>query len=177
VLCRPTVTDVSFMATHRLQQPFVPFGPRLPTDPLSPLYVPAVRPEQPYGMFHQNLRSSISSVKVVCRPPRWRELANIQMLLNRCQVTPDYVLLMGDGTFFKVRGTNASQKKYRKILWCELATVTSQALKYDVINFCLPACSSNFMQNSISPQRPLTTPYISTLHWREHINVTIILLC
>jgi len=27
-------------------------------------------------------------------------------------------------------------KKNKKILWFELATVTSRALKYDVINFC-----------------------------------------
>jgi len=41
------------------------------------------------------------------------------------------------GTFFKVwGGTNASQENYRKLLWFEFATVTSQALKYDVINFC-----------------------------------------
>jgi len=31
-------------------------------------------------------------------------------------------------------GTSARQKYYRKFLWFELATVTSQALKYDVIN-------------------------------------------
>jgi len=30
-------------------------------------------------------------------------------------------------------GTSARQKIYRKFLWFELATVTSQALKYDVI--------------------------------------------
>jgi len=41
---------------------------------------------------------------------------------------------VGGGTFFKVGGT--SQKNYRKYLWFELVTVTSQALKYDVINFC-----------------------------------------
>jgi len=41
---------------------------------------------------------------------------------------------MGGGTFFKVGGTSARQK-FRKFLWVELATVTSQSLKYDVINF------------------------------------------
>jgi len=51
---------------------------------------------------------------------------------------------MGGGTFFKVGGTSARQKIYGKLLWFEWATVTSQALKYDVINFC-SACLSNFM--------------------------------
>jgi len=40
---------------------------------------------------------------------------------------------MGGGTFFKVGGTNACQNSYRKILWFELETVTSQSLKYDGI--------------------------------------------
>jgi len=43
---------------------------------------------------------------------------------------------MGDGTFFKVGGTKGNPKKYTNCLWFELATVTSQAFKYDVINFC-----------------------------------------
>jgi len=43
----------------------------------------------------------------------------------------DYV--MGVGTFFKVGGhTSSRQNNYRKFLCFELATVTSQALKYDV---------------------------------------------
>ena len=42
---------------------------------------------------------------------------------------------MGGGTFFKVGGTSARQKNYGKFFWCELATVTSQALKYDVITY------------------------------------------
>ena len=43
----------------------------------------------------------------------------------------------GGGTFFKAVGsTNASQKNYLTCMWFELATVTSQALKYDAINFC-----------------------------------------
>jgi len=42
---------------------------------------------------------------------------------------------MGGGTFFKVGGTSARQKNDRKFLWFELATVTSQALKYDVIAY------------------------------------------
>jgi len=42
---------------------------------------------------------------------------------------------MGGGSFFKVRGTSARQKIYRKFLWLELATVMSQTLKYDVITY------------------------------------------
>jgi len=44
---------------------------------------------------------------------------------------------MGGGTFFKVGGPSTRQKNYRKFLWFELATVTSQALKYDVISYTL----------------------------------------
>jgi len=40
---------------------------------------------------------------------------------------------MGSGTFFKVGGHKCMSKNCRKFLWFELATVTSQALKYDVI--------------------------------------------
>jgi len=39
--------------------------------------------------------------------------------------------------FFKAGGRNSRLKNYRKILWFELATVTSQALKYGVIT-CTP---------------------------------------
>jgi len=81
---------------------------------------------------------------------------------------------MSGGTIFKVRA-QVHVKKTRKFLSFELATVTSQALKYDVINFCLsvflfkhfyskfykPATTlttqphiTNFIQNLISPQRP-----------------------
>jgi len=42
---------------------------------------------------------------------------------------------MGGGTFFKVGGTSSSKNKTRKILWFELATVTSEALKYDSAYF------------------------------------------
>ena len=37
--------------------------------------------------------------------------------------------------FSKWGGTSARQKNYRKFLWFELANVTSQALKYDVITY------------------------------------------
>jgi len=43
---------------------------------------------------------------------------------------------MDGGTFFKVHVTSACQTNYIIFLWFELATVKSQALKYDVINFC-----------------------------------------
>jgi len=38
------------------------------------------------------------------------------------------ILYVGGGTLFKVGATSARQKNYRKCLWFELATVTSQAL-------------------------------------------------
>jgi len=37
--------------------------------------------------------------------------------------------------FSKWGGRNSRQKNYRKIFWFELATVTSQALKYGVITY------------------------------------------
>jgi len=37
-------------------------------------------------------------------------------------------------TFFKVGGHKSKSRKFRKILNFELASVASQALKYDVIN-------------------------------------------
>jgi len=51
---------------------------------------------------------------------------------------------MDGGTFFKVGGTSSRQKNYRKILWFELATVTSQALKYGVIT-CTPYEGLNYI--------------------------------
>jgi len=43
---------------------------------------------------------------------------------------------MGGGTFFKVgRAQKCTSKNYRKFLRFELATETSQALKYDVITY------------------------------------------
>jgi len=44
-------------------------------------------------------------------------------------------ITVGGETFFKVGGTSARQKNYRKFLWFELATVTPQALKYNVITY------------------------------------------
>jgi len=43
---------------------------------------------------------------------------------------------MGGGTFYKVGGgTSARQKAIENFLWSELATVTSQSLKFDVITY------------------------------------------
>jgi len=42
---------------------------------------------------------------------------------------------MGGGTFYKVERAQVHVKNYRNFLWFELATVTSQALKYDAIEF------------------------------------------
>jgi len=42
---------------------------------------------------------------------------------------------MGGGNFFKRGGHKCTLKNYRKFLWFQLATVTSQALKFDVIAY------------------------------------------
>ena len=59
-------------------------------------------------------------------------------------------------------------------MWLQLATVTSQALEYDVINF-FSAWLSNFMQCFIGPQRPVSTTvhpiYLRyTLTWAHKCN-------
>jgi len=43
---------------------------------------------------------------------------------------------MGGGSFFKVGCTNGNPKTIENCRGFELATVTSQALEYDVINVC-----------------------------------------
>jgi len=42
---------------------------------------------------------------------------------------------MGGETFFKVGRNKCTLKNYRKFLWFELATMTSQALKIYVITY------------------------------------------
>jgi len=64
----------------------------------------------------------------------------------------------------KLRGTSARQKKYRTFLKFELAAVTSQALKYDVINFCqrvqkIQQFYAKFDKPSMTPIP--TSPYLS----------------
>jgi len=55
---------------------------------------------------------------------------------------------MGAGTIFKVGGNKCTSKKLENFGF-ELATVTPQPLKYDVINFGQHVLS-NFIQNLIS---------------------------
>ena len=50
---------------------------------------------------------------------------------------PDVPIGMGGGTFFTVGGYKCTSKNYRTFLWFELASVTSQASKYDVITYAL----------------------------------------
>ena len=53
-----------------------------------------------------------------------------------CHLLRNRLHTLGGGlTFFKVGGHKCMTKIYRKFLWIELATVMSQALKYDVITF------------------------------------------
>jgi len=53
--------------------------------------------------------------------------------------------------FSKWRGTSARQKNYRKFLWFEWATVTSQALKYDVITYTPYECLNYAVLDKITP--------------------------
>jgi len=70
----------------------------------------------------------------------WIPCCHQPNLIRHKFVKPDLIR----GTFFKVGGvTSARQKNYRKFLWYELATVTSQALKYDVIT-CTPYEGINY---------------------------------
>ena len=63
------------------------------------------------------------------------------MKCNFCNFT--MCMPMGGGTFFKVRGHKCTSKKYINFLWFELATVTSHALKRDVIA-CTPYEGLNY---------------------------------
>ena len=64
---------------------------------------------------------------------------------------------MGGGTFFKVGGTSARHKNYVKFMWFELAIVTSQALKYNVLTYApyeglstvCAHCTSNKNQHAL----------------------------
>jgi len=53
--------------------------------------------------------------------------------------------------FSKWGDTNARQKNYRKFLWFELATVTSQGLKYDVITYALYEGINCIILDKITP--------------------------
>ena len=76
------------------------------------------------------IRVQIQEIFKFENPTPFQTLATIDPI---CEFTIQ--LCMGGGTFFKVvgGGTTARQNNYRKILWFELETVTSHALKYDVI--------------------------------------------
>jgi len=50
-----------------------------------------------------------------------------------------------------VGGTSARQKNYRQFLWFESATVTSQALKYDVITYTPYEGLNYTILNKITP--------------------------
>ena len=70
---------------------------------------------------------------------------------------------------FESGGKQVHVKKLWKILWFELKTVTSQALKMTSLNFVRV-----FKQFYATFYKPSTTPIDTTptLHWLEHINVT-----
>jgi len=61
---------------------------------------------------------------------------NTVMLLSKCETFAAQVAYAWVSELFSNWGEQVHVKKTRKFLWFELATVTLQALKYDVINFC-----------------------------------------
>ena len=91
--------------------------------------------------------------------------------------TITWLIAMGGGTFFKVGGTSARKKLYKNFV---ISVGNCYVTRTDIWRHLLvPACFSNFVQSLISPQRPLLTlhPIYYTLHWLEHINVTIYRSC
>jgi len=61
------------------------------------------------------------------------------------------LVIMGGGTFFKVGGNKCTSKNFRKCLWFQLETVTSQVLKYDFITY-IPYEGINYaILNKITP--------------------------
>jgi len=58
------------------------------------------------------------------------------MFSSKCETFTLQVAYAWLAELFSKWGRQVHVKKTRKILRFELATVTSQALKYDVINFC-----------------------------------------
>jgi len=78
----------------------------------------------------------MSLFEAPCVPTRrtceqWSRCANAIARHAKDNETP----FMGGGTFFKVRSAGTRQVNYSKVLWSQLATVTSQALKYNVITY------------------------------------------
>jgi len=62
-------------------------------------------------------------------------LRDSSLYLKQSRAYARRVGVMGGGTFFKVGGHKRTSKNSRTFLWFELATVTSQALKYDIIAY------------------------------------------
>jgi len=58
------------------------------------------------------------------------------MFSSKCETIALQVTYAWVAELFSMWGAQVHIKKTRKCLWFELATVSSQALKYDVINFC-----------------------------------------
>jgi len=66
------------------------------------------------------------------------------MFSTKCETFALQVAYAWVAELFSKWGAQVHVKKSRKFLWFELATVTSQALKFDVINFCQHVQASLF---------------------------------
>ena len=58
------------------------------------------------------------------------------MLSSKCEIFALQVAYAWVVELLSRWGGTSVHQKTRKFMWFELATVSSQALKYDVINFC-----------------------------------------
>jgi len=58
------------------------------------------------------------------------------MFSSKCETFALQVAYAWVAELFSKLGAQVHVKKTRKFLWFEMTTVTSQALKFDVINFC-----------------------------------------
>jgi len=94
------------------------------------------------------------------------------MFSTKCETFLIQVAYAWMPELFQNGGKQVHVKKTRKFLWFELATVTPQALKYDIINFV--SIFKQFYSKFDKPQTtPIyTTPYLSyiTLTWAHKCN-------
>ena len=66
------------------------------------------------------------------------------MFSSKCETFALQLAYAWVAELFSKLGAQAHVKNTRKFLWSELATVTSQALKFDVMNFCQHVQASLF---------------------------------
>jgi len=94
------------------------------------------------------------------------------MFSSKCETFALHVAYALVAELFSKWGEQVHVKNTRKFLWFELATVTSQALKYDIINF-FSIFKQFYSKFDKPPTTPIyTTPYLSytTLTWAHKCN-------